>query len=75
MIDGVQVIPLKRHSDSRVNALKADFSGEGILPVQFDNELPGPTRKVPCLYSDLLWVSPYDVLGNYTPEEDCPTNQ
>ncbi len=66
----IQVIPTKRHSDGRINIVKADFSGESSLPVRFntfsDN---GPERRVPCLYADLTFISPYDV-KRYNPELD-----
>lgn len=68
--DDKQVIPIKRHSDGAVNVLKADFSGEQIRPVQF-NELDSPRRKVPCQYADLTWITPYDVGPEFRPELDC----
>jgi prepilin-type N-terminal cleavage/methylation domain-containing protein len=70
--DDRQVIPIKRHSDGAVNALKADFSGEQLRPVQF-NEISssGPRRMVPCLYADLTWITPYDVGAEFQPDLDC----
>jgi prepilin-type N-terminal cleavage/methylation domain-containing protein len=62
-----QVIPSSRHSDGRVNILKMDFSGDSVLPVQFFDD----AKKIPCLFSDMTWITPYDVKLGYRPEDDC----
>lgn len=68
--EGDQILPLDRHSDGRLNVLRADYSGESIAPVAFDEQNQGNSvRKIPRKYAPLVWVTPYDVGKFYDPDQ------
>lgn len=62
-----QVLPSRRHTDGKLNALFADMHGATLASTRHEilQSGSGPQRKIPILWSDglasVIWISPYDV--------------
>lgn len=73
-----QVLPSRRHSDGKLQAVFSDLHGATLTPGRFvvkqsDN---GPARRIPALWTDglssVVWVSPYNVGKFYDDELNFP---